>query len=80
MAHAPTQKRVRTAKITGWEVEASPFINPCNSTTTCNGMICLSMPQQWLSANYQKLRMPNSRLIAVVSWLTQVKKGQCHTT
>ena len=79
-AHAPTQKRVRTAKITGWEVEASPFTKPCNSTTTCNWMICLSMPQRRLSANYQKLLMPNSRLIAVVSRLTQVKKGQCHAT
>ena len=27
-----------------------------------------------------KLLMPNSRLIAVVSRLTQVKKGQCHAT
>ena len=29
VAHAPTPKRVRTAKITGWEVEASSFTPLC---------------------------------------------------
>jgi hypothetical protein len=47
--------------------------------------VCLDTQVHHLCHNngcYQlsKLLMPNLRLIAVVSWLAQVKKGQHHTT